>query len=112
MSEVAGIKDATHHFGSIDAAVGGGLGREAAVGQLKYTVDLAGTPGTPRTSESGCSPPSPYASDAELAGMAAISYQDLAASEPNLAGAPERYAQHALAHRGDGFGRSRVFDQS
>jgi hypothetical protein len=53
----------------------------------------------------------PYASDAELAGMAAISYQDLAASDPNLAGASERYAQHALAHRGDGFGRSRLFDQ-
>src|SRR5262249_9366203 len=41
MSEVAGIEDVTHHFGSIDAAVGGGLGREAAVGQLKYAVDLA-----------------------------------------------------------------------
>jgi hypothetical protein len=40
-SEVAAIEAATRHFGSIDADAGGGLSREAAVGQLKYAVDLA-----------------------------------------------------------------------
>jgi hypothetical protein len=41
MSTVAGIDQATRHFGALDAEVGGGLCREAAVGQLKYAVDLA-----------------------------------------------------------------------
>jgi hypothetical protein len=37
---VGGIEQATAHFGIQDAAVGGGLSREAAVGQLKLAVDL------------------------------------------------------------------------
>jgi hypothetical protein len=41
MSEVTAIEQATRHFAAIDAEVGGGLSREAAVGQLKYAVDLA-----------------------------------------------------------------------
>jgi hypothetical protein len=40
MSEVAGIEEATKYFAAVDAEVGGGLSREAAVGQLKYAVDL------------------------------------------------------------------------
>jgi hypothetical protein len=39
-SEVAGIERTTKQFATIDAEVGGGLSREAAVGQLKYAVDL------------------------------------------------------------------------
>lgn len=40
MSDVAGIEEATKYFAAVDAEVGGGLSREAAVGQLKYAVDL------------------------------------------------------------------------
>ncbi|WKU03460.1 hypothetical protein [Micromonospora sp. HUAS LYJ1] len=40
MATVTGIETATAHFGAQDAAIGGGLSREAAVGQLKYAVDL------------------------------------------------------------------------
>ena len=40
MAEVAGIEQATRHFVTQDANLGGGLAREAAVGQLKYAVDL------------------------------------------------------------------------
>ncbi|MEU8333632.1 hypothetical protein [Micromonospora sp. NPDC048839] len=40
MSTVAGIEAATTAFGTQDAAIGGGLSREAAVGQLKHAVDL------------------------------------------------------------------------
>jgi hypothetical protein len=39
-SQVEGIERATARFASLDAEVGGGLSREAAVGQLKYAVDL------------------------------------------------------------------------
>jgi hypothetical protein len=39
-SEVAGIERTTRYFAGVDAEVGGGLSREAAVGQLKYAVDL------------------------------------------------------------------------
>ncbi len=41
LTDVERIEQATHHFMATDAAVGGGVCREAAVGQLKYTVDLA-----------------------------------------------------------------------
>jgi hypothetical protein len=41
MGTVEGIERATRHFGSVDAELGGGLSREAAIGQLKYAVDLA-----------------------------------------------------------------------
>jgi hypothetical protein len=41
MSTVAGIEQSTRHFAASDAEVGGGLSREAGVGQLKYAVDLA-----------------------------------------------------------------------
>jgi hypothetical protein len=41
MATVDGVERATRHFSSIDAEVGGGLSREAAVGQLKHAVDLA-----------------------------------------------------------------------
>ncbi|MFG3423231.1 hypothetical protein [Micromonospora sp. NPDC048063] len=40
MATVAGIEAATAHFGAQDAQIGGGLSREAAVGQLKHAVDL------------------------------------------------------------------------
>lgn len=40
MGEVEGIERATKQFAAVDADVGGGLSREAAVGQLKYAVDL------------------------------------------------------------------------
>jgi hypothetical protein len=38
--DVAGLERATKYFARVDAEVGGGLSREAAVGQLKYAVDL------------------------------------------------------------------------
>jgi hypothetical protein len=41
MTTVEGIEQATRRFVASDADVGGGLSREAAVGQLKYAVDLA-----------------------------------------------------------------------
>ena len=40
MAAVEQIESATTHFMTTDAAAGGGLSREAAVGQLKYAVDL------------------------------------------------------------------------
>ncbi|MGH3935115.1 MAG: hypothetical protein ACRDS1_09090 [Pseudonocardiaceae bacterium] len=40
MATVTGIEAATTQFGLQDAAIGGGLSREAAVGQLKHAVDL------------------------------------------------------------------------
>ena len=40
MSTVVGIEAATAAFGAQDAAIGGGLSREAAVGQLKHAVVL------------------------------------------------------------------------
>jgi hypothetical protein len=53
----------------------------------------------------------PYTSDAELAYVAAGTFRDLATAAPSLAAESERYAQYALAHRGNGFTRSKVFDQ-
>lgn len=41
VADVAVIERSTRYFAATDADVGGGLGREAAVGQLKYAVDLA-----------------------------------------------------------------------
>ncbi|HZM79911.1 MAG TPA: hypothetical protein VFC19_29615 [Candidatus Limnocylindrales bacterium] len=41
MDEVESTEAATRHFAALDARTGGGLSREAAVGQLKYAVDLA-----------------------------------------------------------------------
>lgn len=41
VDEVENIEAATKHFAALDAKAGGGLSREAAVGQLKYAVDLA-----------------------------------------------------------------------
>jgi hypothetical protein len=41
LTDVERIEQVTSHFMATDAAVGGGVCREAAVGQLKYTVDLA-----------------------------------------------------------------------
>jgi hypothetical protein len=38
---VEDIEQATRHFATAEAANGGGLSREAGVGQLKYAVDLA-----------------------------------------------------------------------
>jgi hypothetical protein len=38
--EVESVERATKQFAAVDAEVGGGLSREAAVGQLKYAVDL------------------------------------------------------------------------
>lgn len=40
MGEVAAIERATGYFVAQDANLGGGLSREAAVGQVKYAVDL------------------------------------------------------------------------
>lgn len=41
MSTVENIEQATQYFATAEAANGGGLSREAGVGQLKYAVDLA-----------------------------------------------------------------------
>jgi transcriptional regulator with XRE-family HTH domain/tetratricopeptide (TPR) repeat protein len=41
MSVVDGIERTVREFAASDASAGGGLAREAALGQLKYTVDLA-----------------------------------------------------------------------
>lgn len=41
MSVVEGIERTVRYFVTSDASAGGGLAREAAVGQLKYAVDLA-----------------------------------------------------------------------
>jgi hypothetical protein len=41
VSAVEGIEHATRQFAASDATAGGGLTREAAIGQLKYAVDLA-----------------------------------------------------------------------
>jgi transcriptional regulator with XRE-family HTH domain len=41
MSAVQGIERTVRYFVTSDASAGGGLAREAAVGQLKYAVDLA-----------------------------------------------------------------------
>jgi hypothetical protein len=41
LPDVERIEQATSHFMATDAAVGGGVCREAAIGQLKYAVDLA-----------------------------------------------------------------------
>lgn len=40
LTEVEGVEQATKQFAAVDANVGGALSREAAVGQLKYAVDL------------------------------------------------------------------------
>lgn len=40
MPDVLAVERSTRYFAATDADVGGGLSREAAVGQLKYTVDL------------------------------------------------------------------------
>jgi len=40
-SDVAAIERSTRFFAATDAEIGGALSREAAVGQLKYAVDLA-----------------------------------------------------------------------
>jgi hypothetical protein len=40
LSDVRSVELATEHFRCLDNAMGGGYGREAAVGQLKYAVDL------------------------------------------------------------------------
>jgi hypothetical protein len=53
----------------------------------------------------------PYTSDAELAYVAAGTFRDLAVAEASLANESERYAHYALVHRGNGFARSKVFDQ-
>ncbi len=52
-----------------------------------------------------------YTSDAELAGVAACCFQDLAAEDRVHAGEAERHALYALEHRAPGFTRSQVFDQ-
>ena len=39
-ADVARIEQSTRHFAATDAEVGGGLSREAAVGQLKHAIDL------------------------------------------------------------------------
>jgi hypothetical protein len=41
MAEVEQLERSTRYFAATDAEVGGSLSREAAVGQLKYAVDLA-----------------------------------------------------------------------
>lgn len=40
MPDVLAVEHSTRVFAATDADVGGGLSREAAVGQLKYAVDL------------------------------------------------------------------------
>jgi hypothetical protein len=53
----------------------------------------------------------PYTCEAELASVAAASYQELAREEAGLAGRAESHARYALDHRGDAFVRSKVFDR-
>jgi hypothetical protein len=52
-----------------------------------------------------------YTGRAELAGNAAIAWQDAAAHTPALAVNARQQAAAALADRPDGYSRSRVFDQ-
>ena len=52
-----------------------------------------------------------YASEAELAGVAAISYRDLADEKPELADESEHLTLRAIERRSPGFGRSQTFDQ-
>lgn len=40
VGDVESVEQATRRFAGLDAEIGGGLSREAAVGQLKYAVDL------------------------------------------------------------------------
>jgi hypothetical protein len=40
MSDVLAVERSSRYFAAIEADIGGGLSREAAVGQLKYAVDL------------------------------------------------------------------------
>lgn len=53
----------------------------------------------------------PYTCEAELAGVAAASYRDLAHEDTRLASRAEQHARYALDNRGDGFARSKLFDQ-
>jgi hypothetical protein len=41
LADVQAIERSTRYFAATDAEIGGALSREAAVGQLKYAVDLA-----------------------------------------------------------------------
>ncbi|WP_204037485.1 hypothetical protein [Micromonospora qiuiae] len=81
MSTVARIEAATAAFGAQDAAIGGGLSREAAVGQLKHAVDLLR-----ETSYTNAVGNRMLAAIAELAGMAGWMSHDV-----QMAGPAQRY---------------------
>jgi hypothetical protein len=53
----------------------------------------------------------PYAREAELASVAAACYHDLAHEKPQLTDRAEQHALSALDAWGDGYARSKVFDQ-
>lgn len=81
MSTVARIEAATAAFGAQDAAIGGGLSREAAVGQLKHAVDLVR-----EASYTDAVGNRMLAAIAELAGMAGWMSHDV-----QMAGPAQRY---------------------
>jgi hypothetical protein len=51
-----------------------------------------------------------YTGEAEMASSVTEGYRDLARVDARLAGEAERYALQAVAHRADGYARSKVFD--
>ena len=78
---VSGIEAATAAFGAQDATIGGGLSREAAVGQLKHAVDLLRD-----TSYTDAVGNRMLAAVAELAGMVGWMSHDV-----HMAGPAQRY---------------------
>ncbi|WP_229399931.1 hypothetical protein [Micromonospora okii] len=81
MSTVVRIEAATAAFGAQDAAIGGGLSREAAVGQLKHAVDLLRVASYTESVGNRM-----LAAIAELAGMAGWMSHDV-----QMAGPAQRY---------------------
>ena len=87
------------------AATGPGAVTEMS-SALKLAEDLLGQ--TDATAENALIA---YTGPAELAGNAALAWQDAAAHYPDLARHADEQARAALAARPDGFERSKVFDQ-
>jgi hypothetical protein len=84
--EVTAIEAATRYFARTDAVTGGALSREAAVGQLKYAVDLA-----QHASYSSLVGNRLLAAIAELAGLVGWMCHD-----SNMPGPAQRYLTYGL----------------
>jgi hypothetical protein len=84
--EVAAIERSTRYFAATDAEVGGAFSREAAVGQLKYAVDLA-----ERASYSDAIGNRLLAAIAELSGLVGYLCQD-----SGMPGPAQRYFSFGL----------------